>query len=79
MTHHDPTPTLPAPLEAIGEALPTFGGHLRCETCGTEQPLGDTTAHIRHGWPRCCGHTMRWWTQRQLDAGDMPEHPRAAE
>lgn len=46
------------------------GGILRCETCGitgTPKPR-----YWRDGWPKCCGYTMRWWTQRQLDAGEMP-------
>lgn len=44
-----------------------FGGHLRCTVCGREQPLGDTTSHLRTGWPMCCSYTMRWLTQRELD------------
>lgn len=49
-----------------------FGGYLRCETCQRCQPLGDASEHYAKGWPRCCGYTMRWWTQRQVDAGEVP-------
>lgn len=52
---------------AIGADLQGFGGILRCRVCGAEQPLGDVGASLRHGWPKCCGYTMRWVTQRQLD------------
>lgn len=45
-----------------------FGGLLRCTECGREQPLGDATSHLRTGWPMCCSYTMRWLTQRELDA-----------
>lgn len=51
-----------------GPRLERFGGHLRCTVCGREQPLGDTTSHLRNGWPMCCSYTMRWLTQRELDA-----------
>lgn len=53
--------------EAIGANLQGFGGLLRCRTCGVEKPLGDVGDKLRHGWPKCCGHTMQWITQRQLD------------
>lgn len=62
--------TLP---EAIGGVLDHFGGILRCGTCGTTAPLGNPGERItRTGWPSCCGYTMTWWTQRQIDAGEMP-------
>lgn len=45
------------------------GGILRCETCRrTDTPKGE---YWRTGWPRCCGYTMSWWTQRQIDAGEV--------
>ena len=50
-----------------------FGGYLRCETC---RATGDVKPHYwQTGWPKCCGYTMRWWTQRQIDAGDVEAHP----
>lgn len=57
----------------IGAALEGFGGVLRCETCGRtiEMLPGDAGLYTSSGWPRCCGYTMRWWTQRQIDAGEM--------
>jgi hypothetical protein len=56
--------------DAIAGDLSGFGGVLRCRgECGTDQPLseGDIGGYLRHGWPKCCGHGMRWVTQRQLD------------
>lgn len=55
------------------EATAIFGGFLRCEDCGHRRQLGNLAANYRDGWPRCCGYTMRWWTQRQVDAGEVPE------
>lgn len=48
-----------------------FGGILRCESCKRTAALGDTTEYLESGWPTCCGYTMRWWTQRQIDAGEL--------
>jgi hypothetical protein len=50
------------------------GGFLRCENCGRQEELGrtDIAVNLRQGWPKCCGYTMRWWTQRQIDAGEVP-------
>jgi len=31
------------------------------------RPLGDTGSHLRSGWPKHHGMTMRWVTQRELD------------
>lgn len=56
--------------QAVGRDLAPFGGFLQCLTCGSEQELGDVGNKLAHGWPKCCGHTMRWWTQRQIDAGE---------
>lgn len=53
---------------AIAADLEPFGGILRCTTCGTKRPLGDVAVKLAHGWPKCCGYTMRWVTQRELDA-----------
>lgn len=54
---------------SISEALAGFGGFLRCEYCGATKALGDPGRRVTHtGWPKCCGYTMRWWTQRELDA-----------
>jgi hypothetical protein len=52
----------------IGADLASHGGILRCETCTATRPLGDVGAKLRSGWPMCCGLTMRWVTQRELDA-----------
>jgi hypothetical protein len=60
--------------KVIGESLDGFGGFLRCEECRTVKTMqvGDAGAYTAHGWPRCCGYTMRWWTQSQIDAGEVP-------
>lgn len=47
------------------------GGLLRCETCGDRRRVRAT--YWRTGWPKCCDQTMRWWTARQITAGDMPD------
>lgn len=78
-------PDLPAIVKAaqnihslIAADLTAFGGILRCSKCHREQPLGeaDIASNLRHGWPRCCGETMIWVTQRQLAAenwGPIPD------
>lgn len=55
--------------------LERFGGHLRCTVCGREQPLGDTSQHLRNGWPMCCSYTMRWITRRELEAEQFDGSP----
>lgn len=59
---------------AIGESLGAFGGFVRCETCRAQWDVtSDLAGHYTaKGWPKCCGYSMRWWTQRQIDAGDVP-------
>jgi hypothetical protein len=52
----------------IGADLAVFGGILRCNQCGTEQPLGDIGGNLAHGWPECCGLTMTWVTAKLLAA-----------
>jgi hypothetical protein len=60
--------------DAIGDALSDFGGFLRCETCHRTAELGDPGRRVTgQGWPKCCGLTMHWWTQSQIDAGEVPE------
>ena len=56
--------------EAAAATIQDFGGLLRCTVCGREEPLGNIAGNLRNGWPRCHDLTMRWWTQRQLDAGE---------
>lgn len=61
--------------DAIAESLKGFGGFLRCEHCGKRSALDDdmdVRNYLRDGWPRHCGYTMRWWTQRQVLAGEVP-------
>ena len=49
-----------------------LGGRLECLVCGRRQNLGDIAHKLRNGWPKCCGYTMRWWTQRQIDSCEAP-------
>ena len=58
--------------DIVAAEIEPFGGFLRCETCRRVEALGETANHLRAGWPRCCGYTMRWWTQRQIAAGEVP-------
>jgi hypothetical protein len=58
--------------DKMNAALRPLGGFLRCETCRHEQDLGDVGLSVDTGWRKCCGYTMRWWTQRQVDAGEVP-------
>lgn len=60
-----------AGVNSVYHSLDGFGGILRCEQCGTTKPLGEPSKKLRHGWPKHCGYTMRWWTQRQIDTGEM--------
>lgn len=51
----------------------THGGFLRCETCHHVEPTKPASgSYFQLGWPRCCGYTMRWWTARQVRAGEVP-------
>ncbi|HCS2945869.1 TPA: hypothetical protein OQU49_004493 [Shigella flexneri] len=60
--------SLKSDLEGI---IPQHGGMLRCEACGkTQPPRGE---YMSTGWPKCHNLTMHWWTQRQIDAGEMPQ------
>jgi hypothetical protein len=61
--------------EVIGGKVSPLGGLLRCETCGRTRDLVNVSAKLRNGWPKHCGYTMRWWTQRQINAGEMPALP----
>lgn len=53
--------------DKIGKEIERFGGKLVCQTCGIEKPLGDVSGNLKHGWPKCCGYTMRWITQNELE------------
>ena len=57
--------------EKVAASLDGFGGILRCEVCGRKRMLGNVGMKLANGWPKHCGYTMRWWTQRQIDAGEM--------
>lgn len=69
--YRDPTYVRSFSGEA-GTDLQAFGGFLQCGACGHREELGDVGSRLRDGWPQCCGYTMTWWTQRQIDAGEAP-------
>jgi len=52
--------------DTMANSLADFGGHLECESCGRVEPFGGIAVKLAHGWPECCGYTMRWWTQKEL-------------
>lgn len=58
--------------DQIGTKFDKRGGILQCETCKATRPVGSVGHHLAHGWPTCCGQTVIWWTQRQVDAGQVP-------
>lgn len=53
--------------QKLGEELRGFGGILRCETCGHTRGLGNIGNELQGGWPKCCGYTMRWVTDREME------------
>ena len=58
-------------VDAITDGITDqHGGYLRCETCRATGPV--RAGYWRAGWPKCCGYTMRWWPQRQINAGEVP-------
>jgi hypothetical protein len=57
--------------DRVASSIVPLGGFLRCTVCGRDEPLDHVGHHLDTGWPRCCGYTMRWWTQRQIDAGEV--------
>lgn len=61
--------------DQIADEIQPLGGFLRCESCGYSQELGSVSHCLATGWPRCCGYTMRWWTQRQINAGEVEPPP----
>lgn len=56
--------------EKMGTDLEKIGGVLRCTACGSEEPVGGASTislYLQVGWPRCCGLTKRWVTQKELN------------
>jgi hypothetical protein len=53
----------------MARAAAPLGGVLRCLRCGRDKPVGGPSKigrYLTRGWPKCCGETMRWITQREL-------------
>lgn len=47
-----------------------FKGILRCDKCGSSQVIASErhlTEFFSAGFPQCCGETMRWVTQYELE------------
>lgn len=61
--------------DRMAEAAAPLGGFLRCEVCHRREEIdkGLIGRYLQHGWPRCCRYTMRWWTARQVKAGEAPD------
>lgn len=57
-------------MEHVPDTLAAMGGVLRCHECDHEERLAAKLIayYLRNGWPRHCGYTMEWVTQRLLDA-----------
>jgi hypothetical protein len=60
------------PTSGVFHSLDGFGGYLRCTVCDSTADLGEPSERQRRGWPTCCGYTMRWCTQAQIDRGEEP-------
>jgi hypothetical protein len=54
--------------EAVAKDISGMGGILQCPTCKNKFPLaeGRVGGFLAHGWPKCCGLTMEWITDKQL-------------
>ncbi len=48
----------------IAKGMPPLS-HLECMECGRKKPVGDVPTRMAYGWPKCCGYTMRLFTQRE--------------
>lgn len=67
-------------MEFTDEDVPTFTGPfaavaatgwtMTCRYC--RQHSDNVGTSLATGWPKCCDLTMRWWTQRQINAGEVP-------
>jgi len=55
---------------AIADALPPLS-HLQCDACAARRDITRTDAagYLAHGWPECCGHTMRLVTHHEAPRG----------
>ena len=51
---------LGAHLKAARQSFPE-GGTLTCDWCNAthRMTVGDAARYLEHGWPKCCGETMR--------------------
>lgn len=56
-------------IASLSETLDSFGGYLECTRCKEIKQLSksDIRHYLSNGWPKCCGHIMIWYTQKQLD------------
>lgn len=51
-----------------------IGAKLTCDTCKNTVPINPSRvgAYVRHGWPECCGQTMRLVTKAE-QAGEVKQ------
>lgn len=59
-------PNISSIHETIAGELMGFGGLLRCSVCGEKEHFGRIATNLRSGWPKHCGFTMSWVTEKQL-------------
>jgi len=53
----------------VTKELDSLGGHLECTKCHKTKQLSKNkiSYYLSNGWPECCGQTMQWYTQKELD------------
>lgn len=46
---------------AIDQVNQGRGAYLKCDECGRRQTIDRDgySNNLQHGWPKCCGYTMR--------------------
>ena len=52
--------------KSLENDLNKFGGILKCDICGYEEPINNIGYQLQNGWKKCCGKTMRWITENEL-------------
>lgn len=55
--------------------LAQMGGYVECQNCRLKVGLQPEAIknYLQNGWPKCCGQTMQWVTQKQIDAQKAQE------
>lgn len=58
-------------MDNLAEELKNMGGYLKCEICDKTKSLGNVENKLCNGWDKCCGYTMRWITQKEINQHKM--------